>query len=250
MFELNNYRNNDEFVGVDSTITTVKDFDYHSFYRAVVISNDDPEFLGRIRICIPSLHGDLQSANSNNLYPYAYPACFAGLGNQVGSFFLPPVGSFVFVTFEYSDEHRPIYFGGIPTLPYDGKKQYFGPHVYGGLEKEITERDIPSEYTGTQSIIYKSASGAIIYIDDNDTDNKVIIRDSKGKYLQFNSYTDALTSAWVQYIELFYDNDNYIQLSDNALRIKLGGHLVIFNKDNLVPGGGGGSTDAQTILWD
>lgn len=246
MFNVNNFISNDSFLGTNANVTTVKDFDYNSFYRAYVVSIDDPDNMGRIKVRIPSLHGSATEMSLSSL-PYAYPACFTGLGNQVGQFMLPPVNSIVFVTFEYSDEHRVIYFGGVPTLPYDGKEQYYGPHINDGEPKKITKADVPSEYTGTQAIVYKSPSGAIIMIDDNDDIKTVTIKDSTGKMFRLISATDYTTGITEDLIETVYNDDNYMQLKDNQLKIVLGGKEVTFNKDSLPGSGSGGTSDYQDL---
>ena len=152
------YVSSDEFLNSNADVKTVdSDFDYNSFYRATVIDNKDPEKLGRVKVQIAAIE-------SNGAW--AYPAIFAGMGYQTGAFILPPVGSVVFVTFEYSDEHRPIYFGGLPERYREDKYVNYGPFIYGGDSVLASGDDLPTEYTGTQTIVYKSPTGNIIYIDD------------------------------------------------------------------------------------
>lgn len=206
--------------------TTESNFDYNSFYRAYVVSNDDPLNLGRVQVRIPALHPS-DSTPVVSL-PYAYPACMSGLGNQVGQFILPVVGSIVWVTFEYSEEHRPIYFGGIPTTYADGKTQYYGWNINGGLPKEITEDDIPSEYNGTQAIVYKSPTGAILYFDNDDTNNKIILKDSHGQALKIISATDTEEDQ-IRFLELRSTDDTYVRLYDDKFVIVVNGDEIVFD---------------------
>lgn len=215
-----------QFLSENSDVKTVSsDFDYNSFYRAYVVSIDDPLNLGRVQIRIPALHSNLSDA----VLPYAYPACMSGLGNQVGQFYLPPVGALVWVTFEYSDEHRPIYFGGIPTTYAEGKSQYYGWNVNGGLPKEVTTDDIPTEYTGTQAIVYKSPTGAVLYFDNNDLNNKIILKDSHGQALKIVSATDAVTEDNVRFVELRSTDDTYVRLYDDKFMIVINGEEIVFD---------------------
>lgn len=212
MFEINNYNYNDDWTNTNPDIPK---FDYNSFYRAIVESIDDPDHIGRIKVRIPSLHGD----SDVSTLPYAYPAIFAGLGNQVGQFILPPVGSIVFVTFEYSNEHRPIYFGGIPTKLGDSdQEQYYGPRINKGQPKLVTSDDIPDEYTGSEYIIYKSPSGSIIYIDDNDYNPQIVVRDSIGQEMRFTSNDLRSEDAGGEII-LRHDKDNYIKIGQDDITL-------------------------------
>lgn len=217
MFNNYNYNTTSSFIDINKEIELPK-MDYNSFYRAIVESIEDPEHLGRIKIRIPSVHGTIDS----RLLPYAYPAIFVGLGYQTGQFILPPVGSIVFVTFEYSEEHRPIYFGGVPTTYAEGKEQFYGNHINNGQGVLVTGDDIPTEYTGTQYIIYKSPSGSIIYIDDNDLKPKMILKDSLGQKLMFIS-NDISDTAANGYIKLQHDEDNYIKIADGETIICVAG---------------------------
>lgn len=226
-----------EFLNSNTDVKTVESsFDYNSFYRAYVESTDDPEHLGRIKIRIPML----QDKNVNkNVLQWAYPAIQSGLGYQTGSFILPPVGSIVFVTFEYSDEHRPIYFGGIPTQYAEGKEQSYGILVNNGESKTVEGDDLPTEYTGSQAIVYKSPTGSVIYVDDNDENRKVVMKDSEGKAVLLVDATDAETGETKSFIQLKYDKDNYVKLEKDEFHLVIKGQEVDIEND-----------EASTILWD
>lgn len=237
MFNNYNQTLNDDFLGQNAT---VKEFDYDSFYRAYVESIEDPQNLGRVKIRIPYLH----SQASVEELPYAYPAINAGFGNQVGQFLLPPVGSIVFVAFEYSDEHRPIYFGGIPTVYAEGKKdQYYGSRINKDSSIMVTTDDIPTEYTGSQYIIYKSPSGSIIYIDDTDLGPQIVVKDSIGQEIRFvsNEITEQDAKGCIL---IKHDKDNLIRVGKNNVTIRVAGI------DYPVPWetGGGGTTDFNLLI--
>ncbi len=68
-----------------------------SFYRAVVVSRDDPENLGRVRLQIPQLFGE---AVTN----WATP-----LDNYLVEDFTPDVGEIVWASFEGTDHTYPVY---------------------------------------------------------------------------------------------------------------------------------------------
>lgn len=244
MFNNLNLVSNDSFLGTNSEVKSVNSgFDYNSFYRAIVKSNHDPDNLGRVQIYIPSLHSNLSTTNQ---YPWAYPGCFTGFGNQVGQFFLPPVGSVVFVTFEYSDEHRPIYFGGIPTVYDEGKQQSYGNKINYGLPKDVTNDDIPTEYTGSQAIVYKSPSGAIIYMDDFSYHRKVVVKDSAGQMVSMDSWKNS-DGELVKQLKVFVDDKNYMLFEPTKLTWVIDGEVTVFDKMN-PPGSGGGTDDYSELI--
>lgn len=233
-----NYVSSDEFLNKNADVKTAeKDFDYNSFYRAYVMDNNDPEKLGRIKIRIPSKHP------LGGSYPWAYPACFTGFGFQTGMFILPPIGAIVFVAFEYSDEHRPIYFGGIPTRVGENKTQNYGPFINNGEDVVVWTDDIPLEYTGTQQIIYKSPTGSIIYFDSSDMENLVVIKNARDMQFKIaNEYGETADDPQNNYIEMKYDNRNYFRLRNNTFEWYCDGQEVQV-------GGGGGSGTAKTVIW-
>lgn len=227
------YVSSEEFLSSNANVKTVdNDFDYNSFYRAKVIDTNDPEKLGRVKVQISSV----DSGGS-----WAYPAIFNGMGYQTGMFILPPVGSTVFVTFEYSDEHRPIYFGGIPSRNFETDRYVnYGPFIYGGASVYASDDDIPTEYTGTQQIIYKSPTGNIIYIDDSDLNNLINIKNTFGQSFKIAREYDEEAEALKSYIEMKFDDDNYLQLKEGSFKwVSDGVDVPIGNVGN-----------AQTVLWD
>lgn len=228
------YVSGNEFLNSNAKVKTAEnDFDYHSFYRAYVIDNNDPQKLGRVQIQIPA---------QGSKAIWAYPGLFSGMGFQTGAFILPPIGSVVFVAFEYSDEHRPIYFGGVPTRYADGKTQNYGPFINGGKDRLVNDNDIPLEYNGTQQIIYKSPQGNIIYIDDDDTKNSIIIKNLFDQQFKIAREYSLSTGEENNYLEMYFDDNNYFRIKDGSFKWVSNGQDVEV--------GGGGSGEARTVIWD
>ena len=101
---------------------------FTGMYRAKVLSNIDPEQLGRIQCEIyPMLIGKTSAQNLDGVdgidieqIPWAVPAMplSSGAGSGIGSFAVPFVGSFVFVFFEEGDINQPVYFAEAQTKQY------------------------------------------------------------------------------------------------------------------------------------
>lgn len=232
---------NIDFLNANAPIVTTSNFDYNSFYRAVVMSTEDPEHLGRIKVKIPALH-----SNTNN-YPYAYPAIQSGLGYQTGQYILPPVGSIVLVGFEYGPEHRILFFGGLPTKYAEGKTQFYGQSVNNGASRTVEGDDIPKEYTGSQAIIYKAPSGAILYVDSSTEDQKVYLGNINNQALILDSTTDSNDFSVINMVKLQYNNDSYILFDHNDSTDEDEFHLFL-NGEEVDIGGGGGTGDYQELI--
>src|SRR5665213_1747664 len=95
-------------------------------YRAIVLNNNDPLKLGRIKAeVIPYFVGIDQS-----IIPWAVPKnpMVEGAGIGIGSSNIPAVGSKVWVFFEMGDAYQPVYDGeasdGVSGLPSDMTTNY------------------------------------------------------------------------------------------------------------------------------
>jgi hypothetical protein len=78
---------------------------FYSSYRGIVISNEDPEMNGRIKVKVPSISGNDQMGD------WCLPK--AGTAMPQGGIFHPPdEGAGVWVEFENGDLEAPIYSGG------------------------------------------------------------------------------------------------------------------------------------------
>ncbi len=83
---------------------------YPSIYRGIVEDNKDPKNLGRCKIRVPSVHGEL--TYPIDILPWARPVVLSPIKKSRGSVNLPDVGDIVWVLFEGSDKDFPVYFGG------------------------------------------------------------------------------------------------------------------------------------------
>jgi hypothetical protein len=82
---------------------------YYGKYRSFVTDNDDPEVQGRLRLTIPSVLGDSETAWAMPCLP------FGGVG--YGLYLVPEVGAAVWAEFEEGDLSRPIWTGVLHTSP-------------------------------------------------------------------------------------------------------------------------------------
>ncbi|NQZ12324.1 MAG: hypothetical protein HRT35_34660 [Algicola sp.] len=75
---------------------------FHGKFRALVVENIDPEFLGRILVDVPAIPAGITN--------WAMP-CVPYAGFQVGFYAIPPIGANVWIEFEGGDPSYPIWVG-------------------------------------------------------------------------------------------------------------------------------------------
>jgi len=113
---------------------------FYGKYRGTVDDVDDPETLGRIKVRVPEVYGNVVS-------PWALP-CAPYAGSGVGFFAIPPKKAGVWVEFEAGDPSRPIWTGG-----------WWG------------RNDPPKDQSGTAASpplkIWRSEKGLLLALDDD-----------------------------------------------------------------------------------
>jgi uncharacterized protein involved in type VI secretion and phage assembly len=146
--------------------------EFYGKYRGIVTDNEDPNRLGRIRVHVQDVLGDLESGWALPALPYA--------GDGVGLYLIPPVDAFVWVEFEHGDPDYPIWTGCF----------------WGGRDQ------LPGSPVGPDVKVLKTES-ATITLDDAEssitieTGNLKIVMDDQGIELSNGSQTVKLSSSSV-----------------------------------------------------
>ena len=84
---------------------------FYGKYRALVVDNEDPESLGRLKLQVPSVLGDeVVTGWATPCVPYG------GAANQ-GWLTIPDVGAGVWIEFEEGDLEFPIWVGTYWSAP-------------------------------------------------------------------------------------------------------------------------------------
>jgi type VI secretion system (T6SS) baseplate-like injector VgrG len=135
---------------------------YYGKYRGTVIQNIDPLQIGRIMVSVPDVSGVLPSS-------WAMP-CVPIAGKQMGSYFVPQIGSGVWVEFEQGDPDYPIWTGcfwgsaeEVPELALAGNPISPSIVLGTGLMNTVAVSDLPGP---TGGIMLKSTTGAFIIVND------------------------------------------------------------------------------------
>ena len=158
---------------------------FHGKYLGIVIDNDDPKKLGRVRVQVPEVFGDETTGWCLPCSPYA--------GNGVGLAAVPPVGSLLFVEWPAGDTTRvPIWSGG--AWPDGDGVQDAGPETLV-LTTPAGHKVVLRDESGSEAIEIEAASGAKVACSND------------GISIEFGSQKMAMTRA-------------SISLNDGALEVK------------------------------
>lgn len=134
---------------------------YYGKYRGTVASNEDPKKRGRLSVLVPAVLGSVAV--------WALP-CVPYAGPNLGFYFMPEVGTNVWVEFEAGDLNYPVWTGffwtetDVPAADADPKIKFirtnkFTLRIDDGNGEIIIENDSGSQIKLTaQEILHKSST--------------------------------------------------------------------------------------------
>jgi len=129
-----------------------KGYKVEGFYRAKVVSNDDPFQLGRVKVKVYPWFEDVKDEDC----PWAEPAW------QGGVLYIPPRNAWVWVFFEGGDVEKPVWFAW--SLPFNGVRfqegsmwEEFG---MGAMDAGNMYSEQGAEYPG--SIVWRLPMGSAL----------------------------------------------------------------------------------------
>jgi uncharacterized protein involved in type VI secretion and phage assembly len=160
---------------------------YFGKYRGTVTNNVDPMQLARIQLLVPDV---------SNLVPttWAMP-CFPIAGKQMGAYFIPQVGSGVWVEFEQGDPDHPIWTGcyygtaaEVPALALAGNPASPNVVLQTTAQNSLVISDLPGP---TGGIMLRSATGAAIIVNDTG----IYLQNGKGASLVLTGPTVTINNG-------------------------------------------------------
>lgn len=150
---------------------------FGGIYRATVVANVDPLQMGRITVIVPDVSGVPPFSTMPSTW--AMP-CIPMAGKQMGAYFVPQIGSGVWVMFEGGDPNLPVWMGGwwgdaaeVPALALAGPPGDPNIVLQTAEQNSLVISDLPSP---TGGIMLKSTTGATIIVNDTG----IYIQNGKG----------------------------------------------------------------------
>lgn len=160
---------------------------YYGKYRGMVLNNIDPMQKGRLLIQVPDVSGLGTSS-------WAMP-CVPIAGPQMGSFFLPIIGSGVWVEFEGGNPDYPIWTGcfwgsaaEVPALALAGVPASPNIVLQTTGQNTIVVSDLPGP---TGGIMLKSMTGAALIVNDTG----IYIQNGKGASIIMTGPTTTINNG-------------------------------------------------------
>ena len=169
---------------------------YYGKYRGIVVENNDPKKLGRLKVSVPSVFG------SEVVTGWAAPCSPYGGDVNQGMLFIPEVGAGVWVEFEEGDLEFPIWVGTYWSQP------------------ESVETPTAFEADG-------SDTGEV----GEPVVSRKIIKTRKGHAIQFNDKDGEESLVIVQRVD--DSTHNHITLDANGITILSGAGLSITTNGDL-----------------
>jgi hypothetical protein len=197
-------------------------------YRGVVISNRDPQQLGRLRIWVPSLFPTPDNATPTSdtdpsVTDWAWPCLpFGGSADQ-GLFFVPEEKSKVWVEYEEGNLDSPIWVGvfwsapgGATEIPKEAAKMEDHQPARRVLKTSSGHVLEFCDVKGKETVTLRHMSGAMLHFDEH---GSVSIGNKQGTLVYLNAQDTEYAFA--------DKNGNNVRLGDSGLTLTNGDGTVI-----------------------
>jgi uncharacterized protein involved in type VI secretion and phage assembly len=155
---------------------------FYGKYAGVVIDNEDPRKIGRLRARVPEVLGEEEASG------WALPCAPWGGGHNRGFFALPEVGDTVWIEFEAGDPMRPIWSG-----TFWGAPDSAGGQDDLGKETGSEAPEGPGGPAGPRQYVFRTASGHLISLDDEG--GVVVIAEAAGAEVRITADGEVIVTA-------------------------------------------------------
>lgn len=184
----------------------IQNYPYHTYYKGRVVDVADPECRGRVRVRIESIWKSSPKSQDNQMAPIPNDALpwadvlIHGQNSKSGTFYVPPLDTYVIVAFEKGHENFPIILGGwfareeAPTAAMGGDQTGETANDLKGLDKGVStagggtidEPDNPYAATYPENTVLRTTSGHLIELDNTAGGERINIAHKSGTWVEFH----------------------------------------------------------------
>jgi hypothetical protein len=217
---------------------------FFGIYRAEVVDNNDPAKLCRLKVKVYSL---FQNIPINDL-PWAFPCFpFGGKGN-IGSIFIPPRESTVWVAFEEGNPNIPVWIGTYYGTPNNAPET---PNIFQGKTGDVSQNDTEplinepgawkAQYPTNFGI--RTPNGIVIEYDDTPENRRIHLFHPSGSHLEFRQNGDVVLHVKGNYhvvvdgnVEELYKKKHHQVIVQDETLTTMGGQIVtvLQNRNTLI----------------
>lgn len=186
-----------------------------SLLRGTVVSNNDPLNLGRLKVRVDSVHQGIKDED----LPWCMPNSSSASANS-GTFIIPEENNAVWVAFEDGDIYRPVWLGCAYSAKTTRSKQ-IGNTMGQKRARVVGRTESPTEgWSLEHKVIYKAPSGSIIYMDETENGDSIVLRDNGGTLLRIGSgFVRFTTAGGIDFI--LEDAGDYVEFGVGGTLIRL-----------------------------
>lgn len=167
---------------------------YWGKYKGLVVDNDDPENLGRLRVKVPGILGE------DVVTGWAMPCLPYGGASDQGLFFIPEVDAGVWVEFEEGSLEFPIWVGTFWTKP-GGASEVPKP---GDTQSPPTRKTIRTVKGNSIELEDKDNEETIIITEKTNNNkvtmdkNGIVVEDGNGNKIELTSSGVTIASSKIK----------------------------------------------------
>lgn len=222
------------------------------FYRGVVLDNNDPKKIGRVKVRVFGIHDDSNVSASNMPWAEVSGSTEFGLISGVGVSSVLRKGTLVWVFFKEDDTNYPVVFATAKGINSGSGGIYSDPDgVYPKRQGSDMHPNVQGSYTTLSTL--ETESGHLVELDDTPGNERLKVTHKSGSYIfidkdgniEVNSIKDVIYKVAEN---VTWDIKGKLDIKTGGVtNIKSGGSLAVSSPSTTMKSDGTFGITASTI---